>query len=337
MGKTALLRRFVDVHCNREDDPDSPMAVVLDFGGLRDERDLGEALRAAARNAPWWRKMVSALGMDAAKRLKLSSTFKAAKSLDPGNRSRMRPVCVVVDEIQNVGPEHKSGLSALHNASFGLPILPVFAGLGDSFDALREAGISRLSDTAAIHLGLLSKEEAREAVGILFDRHRVAGGEGERGRWIATIADDCARFPQHLHVGMREAARVLAERGGILDPDGLVETRRLGAESRRRYYRGRLSPMVEDQPETLLALARIASGNEPRRTKTRARLVDAAVEQMRTQGDAYDAPTRGEARRIVNAMIHDGILQINHIGSYEVPIPSMRTWLLHDYAREVGA
>ena len=334
MGKSALLERFVETRCNQEDDPDSPLAVKLRHSILLDEDRLENELYDAARHTPWWEKMLEAAGEDVAARFKLSNVLNAVRRIDRKSPARMRPVCVVVDEVQTLKPQYEAGLTALHSGVFDLPILPLYAGLNDSIDALRSAGISRLARNAAVRLGLLSREECREAVEALFDIYQVVGAADERERWIKAISADSADFPQHLHAGMQEAG-VLVERSGNLDAEGLGEARRRAAAARKAYYDSRLSPTVEDRPETLLTLIRLANGNEPPAMRSRARLVAAVLEHMRTQQETYGEPTRDDAVRYMNAVIHDGILQLGEDRGYEVPIPSMKTWLLTNYARRV--
>ncbi len=336
MGKSSLLRRFVETRCNRKGDPESPFATVIDHDDLRDRETLSRKFHEAAKTHPAWSELVGAVFTTAGDWLKAASLVEAVKRQTPDFLSRMRPVCLVVDEIQNVGPGNGRALSTLHTGTLDLPILPLYAGLNDSIDALRAAGISRLARNAVVPLELLSREETREAVETLFDNHRVTGPDDERKRWIEAVATDSAGFPQHLHVGLQETASVVAERSGVLDSEGLAEVRRRAAEARKGYYRSRLSPTVADHPETLLTLVRMASGNGPPAMRTRHRVVDAALEHMRTLTDRYDMPTREDARGFVNAMIHDGILQEDGNGGCKVPIPSMTTWLLKDYAQEAG-
>ncbi len=55
MGKTSLLEHFARSACNKESDPDAPVAVWLGIEELRHEQDAGETLRKAALDMPWWR------------------------------------------------------------------------------------------------------------------------------------------------------------------------------------------------------------------------------------------------------------------------------------------
>lgn len=335
MGKSALLEHFGKTRCNRKTPPDSPLAAKVDIDDLRDRNAVAERLRDAARTDPAWKELIGA-GLELVGNwLKARPILEAARRRTPDLFSRIQPVCVIVDEVQNAGPEHRPGASALQTGTLDLPILPLYAGLNDSFDALRTAGISRLARNATVHLGLLSREEAREAVETLLGRyHVVKGGSDERVRWIDAVAADSAGFPQHLHIGMQEVARVLADRGMVLDSEGLDEARRRAAEGRKGYYRSRLSSSMQKHPAALLAVVRAtvaAAGPVHWNQLDAAAFCHLRARHNERGGKAPDSEA------FVDEMIHEGVLQMNADGrGYEVPMPSMSTWLLNDYARECG-
>ncbi len=273
---------------------------------------------------------------DAGKWTKLASIFDSIKRLTADAVSKMRPVCLLVDEIQNADMRNADVLRVLHEGRRNLPILPILAGLNDAPDALRRIGISRLASRNMVPLGRLSQEDARNGALKFFREFHVAGDEDEKERWAAAIVQNSLGFPQHLHVGLQEAARVLAEQEGIVTAAGLDAARKADEAARKAYYRSRLSPELEERSDTLLTLVRlVAGGNDPLSTK---RLVQAALVHMRTQSDDYGTPTWEDARQFVRAAIHDGVFQTaSEPGAgYQVPIPSMQTWLLDEYARETG-
>ncbi len=130
----------------------------------------------------------------------------------PG-RTWPRPVCLMVDEIQTVGPEAGPMLLALHTARHGLPVVPVYAGLGDSHDRLQAAGLTRLESEAVHEVGALGDGEAAYAVERMLDEFRVPAGDA-RVSWPTLIAGLSDGWPQHLHNGMRALAKGLLECGG---------------------------------------------------------------------------------------------------------------------------
>lgn len=334
MGKTSLLRRFAD-ECERAlpKDEDAPLAVSANVHDLGDAGAFADALTAAALRSDRVRAALGALGGDIAKRLKAERTLTALKeAFFATGKRQARPVCLLIDEAQNAEPAHREVVSRLHEGAYDLPVLPVFAGLNDTEDALRRCGVSRLSNRARMPLGRLAENEAAEAVDSLFDRCRVSGASDELTRWRSAIASDSLGFPQHLHAGMEAAAGALVESEGRASPAGLALARSLAADERRAYYRSRLSPGIRAHGKALVDLV----GELTLRPAGVQELKAMAYRRMQEHA-AFGSPDEAEAERFVAALIHDGILQENaERTGYEVPIPSMAAWLQGEYARSLG-
>lgn len=334
MGKSALLRHFAATRCNQPDDPASPLAVVMDVADLHDVGNIADAFRKAAREKVRMRRLLDAIGADVTKRLKAERTMDALAEAYYGEARGVRPVALLVDEIQNVDSRCRDALSKLHNGTLGLPVLPIFAGLNDSLDALRRHGISRLGDEARINLQPLSQADSRRAAHELFERFRVAGEATVKERWVSSIAADSLGFPQHLHVGLKAAARVLAEHEGTAMADGLRSALAKGAAARTAYYRNRLNSEVRAHGKALVDLVGAVAGSDS--PMGRGDLLAHAFKRMR-ETSAFGKPTEEDAVRFVDDLIHDGVLQENAEGTgYVVPIPSMQKWILDDYARGIG-
>ena len=176
MGKTALLKRFAQTRCNRPDDPASPLAVAMDMDDLRDEQDIANAILGEARDAHPMPKLLAVLANDLLSRAKLHETRRTMASKVHLERLE-RPICLLVDEAQTAERANRVALRKLHYGTTGLPILPVYAGLNDSAEALRRVGISGLDDEARIVPQLLDADDARAA-----GAQAVRGLPGGRGR-----------------------------------------------------------------------------------------------------------------------------------------------------------
>ena len=195
-----------------------------------------------------------------------------------------------------------------------------------------------------------SAGEAGEAVERMFEHFRVGGSAGDLDRWKRAIAEDSQGFPQHLHVGMKAAAEALAASGGEATPEGLATASAAAEIARQAYYRGRIRPEFDDRRRAIAGLVGDVARNEPLPPEAlyeRARryLADAA-------GAEETPPTKEIAKRFVEDLIHDGVIQRKYewYGSqarpgrevpilslgYEVPIPSMAAWILGEYARCFG-
>ena len=104
--------------------------------------------------------------------------------------------------------------------------------------------------------------------------------------------------------------------------------------ARRNYYLDRLNPTVRQHGRALVGLVgAIAARGAP---MGRDELLARAFRLLRETA-AFDKPGRRDAVAFVDDLIHDGVLQENAArNGYEVPIPSMRSWILEDFARDRG-
>ena len=153
-----------------------------------------------------------------------------------------RPVVLMLDEAQSMMDlEGQSEVSNLHQGIHGLPIIPIFAGLLDSYDALRKHHISRMSNRRRFTLGALEQSEAENSVEKMLDTFRVDGSN--RCDWARRIAGECSGWPQHLHTNLQALAKVLAANNGILGPtdgDFARSVSEISATYRNEYYEDRL-------------------------------------------------------------------------------------------------
>ncbi len=334
MGKTALLRRFAATACDRPGDPRPPLAVEVDIADLRDGDDIGDAIgKAVEQGARGWADIAKAVGLDVGRLLRAGDIVAALAKRFVRHRASARPICLLADEVQTAGSNNAEALGRLHRGTMGLPILPVYAGLNDSADALRRCGISRLSRHAQINLQPLPPENAREAVCRMLDFYAVAGDRAVLDNWTETVARDSLGFPQHLNAGLAEAAGVLAENDGTATVEGLRTVRARAGAARAAYYQGRLNPEVRLYERALVALIAFVAGSD--RPPSAGVLHDHAHELL--QQDKRRGRKTPDAGAFLGALIHDGVLQENEtMTGYAVPIPSMQTWILRDYAKRIG-
>ena len=84
--------------------------------------------------------------------LPIPSLTSIAESCPPDKWSC--PLCLMVDEVQMLDPQdHGRTLIGLHGGNHGLPIVPIYVGLGDSREKLGECGLTRFSHGNAFDIG----------------------------------------------------------------------------------------------------------------------------------------------------------------------------------------
>ena len=337
-GKSAFLshfaRRFatealtgatlIPVRCNH---------INLTASGSEDLEAQLAQLVSEERGSP--HKTRQALLDDAGEMLKLRKTFRRLGDRAKERSAKGAVVCLLVDEIQNVTERSARAVQLLHTEEFSPPVLPVYAGLDDSADALeRVCGISRLSTGARVRMGELPRRAARKAARELFDRYRVRGDDGARAAWSEAIEEESLGFAQHLHLALQAACRVLVAASGTAHVAGADEVRQQAQDARERFYASKMDGTVGDHAHAVLDVVHLAT--EANTPLTRRQLAASAREAMRRHDPLAEEPTADEALALVERMRRRGILHLSGDGRAEVPIPSLRAWLTGPYAAMLG-
>ena len=248
-----------------------------------------------------------------------------------------RPVCLMVDEIQNVTPAAKEVLNTLHEGKPGLPIVPVLAGLGNSYDIVSapEVGLSRLEIDAVRNLGALAPDEAHQAVETMFAACRVDRTGADDG-WPALLAERSDGWPQHLHNGMRALAAELARVDGKLVDVGAEAVLGRERDYRERAYLARISPEMEASRQLVAALFEaLPQDGVPRD------VIETEVDSLGQPRDAgrraLQLPRGIDSEEFVSHLIRRGALQRGPHRRYSCPIPSFRRFLIAYGTGEYGA
>ena len=257
-----------------------------------------------------------------------------------GATVRGRVVLLLCDEAQVLKSHHEDvqdTVRGLHLGPEGVsnapPIVPVFAGLNDTVDVLRQCGVTRITMGNKHALGALAESEREEyALKVLAHLAHDSPSSGEQAgvaRWIVNTTDG---WPQHMRLAMEAVAVDMlrvddeqAERGLLRIPTPRdLDWGKIGAKVvrlRNGFYNDRLSASgyggFGDVLATLAADAEDAPGGVPEGV-----LMDIADGVLARRNRA---PSGEE---LVNGAIHAGVLQqIKDSQNLTCPIPSMRSWL----------
>ena len=242
-----------------------------------------------------------------------------------------RPVVLLLDEAQSLrrwkGP---SEISNLHQGIHGLPIIPIFAGLSDSFEVLRAHDISRMSHRRRVTLGALEQQETEAAAMLMLDTFRVGGTHRED--WARRIARECSGWPQHLQTGLQALAKAVVDNNGMLGPTQGIFANFVSETSetyRNEYYGERLDNDLAGS----IGLVHIALDAARPPGKTLAELKDIIANRANGRKEyKYQLPNMLDASMFLNRLIERGFLQQSKSEHHFVcPIPSMT-----DYIRELA-
>ena len=238
-----------------------------------------------------------------------------------------RPVVLMLDEVQSLrNRDAPSELLNLHQGIHGLPIIPIFAGLSDSYDVLRKQNISRMAHRHRVTLGALEHSEAEDAVKKMLDTFRVEGSN--KAAWADRIAVECSCWPQHLQTGLQALAKVLSVHEGKL---GSIEGEFANAVSelsetyRNEYYEDRL----DDDLAGCLGLLCIVLDSARPPGKSLAKFKRIIADRADNSGaPEYQLPDGFNAAMLLDRMIKRGFLQLSKTGRrYICPIPSLTDYI----------
>ena len=238
-----------------------------------------------------------------------------------------RPIVLLLDEAQSLHHwEGPSEILNLHQGSHGLPIIPIYAGLSDSFEALRKHEISRMAQQRRVTLGALEQREAEAAVLSMLDAFRVGGDNHDA--WARKVAGDCCGWPQHLQTGLQALATAVVGNDGMLGPtegsfaDTVLE---MSEKNRNDYYEERL----DDDLAGCIGLLHIALDAACPPGKTLAELKHIIANHAHDNIEyKYQLPKKMDIPSFLNRMIKRGFLQQTKSGRrFICPIPSMTDYI----------
>ena len=248
--------------------------------------------------------------------------FGALRQMFPPERWE-RPLCLLVDEVQNLEPAQAGVVRRLHEAVDGLPVVPVLAGLASAQHVLAKRGISRLSVGTVHMLGRLEPGQPADSVRTMLDRFRVDAADTDSARWATLLEERSDRWPQHLGNGMRALAEGLLASGGVLasvDEEAVLA----GAEERRlESYRARLSPEMLSSG-LLLAAVMEAVPEDGLGYVEALGVIDANA----SIASGWRLPAGMGSEAYLDHLVHRGAIQDNGRARLICPIPSFRSFLI---------
>jgi len=243
-------------------------------------------------------------------------------------QSGKRPLLLILDEAQMLGETNKptgdqakiasNVLKAIHNGKLGRPVILIAAGLGTTLDAFKSLGISRFAMRSCHELGALSKESERAVIHDWLIQE--GGAKGDTTRWINAIAEHSHGWPQHILSYADPAAKYLQSNRHIMTEEGLVEILNVGHQFRLNYYEARVNGFTRQQRQIIASLITNPQQGE---YLDKENVIYTLASKYGDKG----------SKKFFNEIVDTGILHMRSGGMYAVPIPSMRDWLVDNYAQ----
>ncbi len=232
-------------------------------------------------------------------------------------------VLIMIDEIQTVTSginpaEAEAVLQFLHGGSDGHPVLPVFAGLFDSLDEIRRAGLSRWSDAAIHRMKPLPHDEIRTAVCQFIDHFGITATPNCRDRWVDAVDRWSKGWPKHLQNNLAALGESLLKADGQLNRVDRNVVQICAAQKRIDYYRTRLGEWRGRPALIGTIMARI--GTEPVDLDDIEAAIDVTMRDERWQGKL--APEFSVMLRL--GLIDESTNRL--VVRYHCPIPTLQSF-----------
>ena len=241
----------------------------------------------------------------------------------------------MVEDIHDVTEEeHGDTLLALHLGYHSLPIVPIYLGSERSREALRGAGIDRLTLYHNPVLGVLAPDEIRLYVKQTLEKCGILHTPDDRDGLAAEIVERSGGWPQHLHCETAALFGELMRTDGNLAAVDREEVRKRAAsyqeDSSDRYQSRELNTtgslvaaVLECIPDTGLPLPYVCD----------------VIEKMACpEGPAsWQIPAGMSSFDLWEHLNHCGVLHEREHHIYCCPVPGLRAWFSGLASREAAA
>ncbi len=238
-----------------------------------------------------------------------------------------QPLCILVDEIQNVGKSHEEVLTALHLGEHRLPIVPIYAGLANSTAALAEAGLSRLQIGNVCTLGPLADGEVRSCVKQMLVNCRIDLGAGYVLDCLSDgVVERSEGWPQHVRTEAAALFWALGPAEGEIKDIDLRSMLKRARKYREKSYEARQSTEMAKAVDLVAAVMKELPADGGLLCS---RVLDAIKGNAKVgQGTGWELPKGMDADLFLDHLIQKGALQPINADTLAFPIPSLRSWLI---------
>ena len=334
-GKSSILAEM-EFRSHRAAAPGSPRVLVLSSEWLTS--DLPSALAAVSAaggmNHDEWSKRAGRIHhrISAVGAFGLSLELARSGAKPPDNLFELArampattwnaPLIAAVDEAQNLpaGETMPTAifLRSIHNATSGLPLTLVLAGLGDTQDRAQKMGLTR--GLKLNEVGRLSVEETDELMRGFCRRFGLRADGSEP--YLAELAAGAEGWPRHLHFALQALGEEALAADGDLGRISWSAAAKLAAESRLRYYRAQQSPELKATDRLVAAVMRDLRDDMPWSD------VVGLIEANAADAPGFRLPDSTTPEAFFRRLVHQGALHEGADGRFHCPIPSFRSFLI---------
>ncbi len=243
-------------------------------------------------------------------------------------------VILAVDEIQRLPPDkdrdHAILLRNIHDASTGLPLTLVLAGLGDTQSVIRSMGLTH--GISPYSLGCFSVEELHELTEEWCDHFQIEIGSCRSQ--IDALMTKTDGWPRHVHWAQQALAETLLVTGvdGIADKiEDWNAVQRRSDKLRHGYYGAQYSEVMDYSPQlTAQVLQKVGTAKRTGETLNTSQLRQKIKSYCDTDlSGNFECPPEHTANTFITHLMHCGALEKNpETGALTCPIPSFQNYIL---------
>ncbi len=225
-----------------------------------------------------------------------------------GLKSLLAYDCLIIQEATDV-------LDKIHNSGFQRPVILLLGGLSHTQSILQDFRISRFASKCAVRLDALSPQEEKD----LLKDYFVQGAGIEKNSsndlddWIARIVKETYGWPHHIVNYGQSAVDIVSKYGGEMSSKALKDLLKQGQSLRYDYY---VSRWNEFTPQEKWLLYPFLSSLDPR----------GFLDHHLTE-TLEKTCSKKESLDLLDKMLEKGVIHVTPNDTYDVPIPSMVSWI----------
>ncbi len=255
---------------------------------------------------------------------------KMERTVSKTIRSISKPLILVLDEAQMICVGHTIDsleikkianlFNQLHNIELKYGLVFLIAGLSDTRSIFKEFKISRFNDDCVINLSRLEKDAEKQILkDYLVKGASVNKKDSKLNHWIDRISKETYQWAHHVSCYGQVGAKKVNRNKGHLSHDVLLKVLKESRRKKNNYYNGRFEELKASEKASIF---NALFENEVKEN---------VIMGTKVEADFQTNPSIKNAKKMFQEVVSRGILQIRRDGFYQIPIPSLRTWMLQEY------
>ncbi len=240
------------------------------------------------------------------------------------------PTLLILDEAQMAEIQLTKGsdpwrqvsviLNGLHNLKNEHGFVCLFGGLSNTQNIFHDFKISRFYTNAIIDLQRIdqSSEKAILKDYIVQEAH-VDPHHPDLDHWLDQLSKETLQWPHHIVCYAETASKMLKKHNGVLSDHVLGTILGKGLALKNDYYQRRFYK-ISPRMRCFIYHAIFENEMNPNTID-----VDTVLDDFELN------PYIKEPKKTWNDLVSRGIVQVQGNGFYQIPIPSMRTWMIGQY------